>query len=262
MKANVNMFFALAPTKAIIFEEQLPEYYKGKGNELSDSLLSQLSPDSHSIDLRKSIMPHKNEENMYFYSDHHWKPKAAHYGYISIIKEMKKVYPQIVPPIPQEDFEWIEDTKQFYGSESRRVTQSNTKEIDTITIVKPKFKEKRINICSRGKCDRSYYNTDFLKNEELYTNRYITYFDGDVPEGIIQNPNVKNGIKLLVLKDSYANAMIQFISRNFTETRVLDLRFNSDLDILKYIEENDIDAVLFVHNINSLVGTESFTKFE
>ncbi|MFK4998733.1 DHHW family protein [Bacillus sp. N9] len=71
----------------------------------------------------------------------------------------------------------------------------------------------------------------------MYTNRYITYFDGDVPEGIIKNPNVKGNIKVLILKDSYANAMVQFIARSFSETRVMDLRHNKDLDIKDYIEK-------------------------
>lgn len=259
---DVNVFFALAPVKSIVYEDKLPEYYKGRGNELSDSLIALLAKNTNPIDLRESILPHKNEEDMYFYSDHHWKPKAAYYGYVSIIKEMQKVYPEISDPHLLEDFEWEEDSKEFYGSESRRVTKSNTKKVDTVTVASPKFVEEKIDICSRGKCNLTYYNMDFLKSKELYTNRYITYFDGDVPEGIIKNPNETNNKKLLVLKDSYANAMIQFISRSFSETRVLDIRHNKELDIQNYIVENEIDAVLFIHNINSLVNTEEFTNFD
>lgn len=261
LDSGVNVFFALAPMKSIVFEEQLPEYYKGVASELSDEMMELLNKNTHPIDLRNSILPNKYEENMYFYSDHHWKPKAAHYAYVSIIEEMRKVYPGIPNPLTREDFDWEENPKEFYGSESRRVTKSNTKRSDTITIVKPKFDEEKIDVCSRGKCDRGFYNMNFLENEDLYTNRYITYFDGDVPEGIVKNPNVKNEMKILILKDSYANALIQFVARNFSETSVLDLRHNTDVDIRDYIKENKIEAVLFVHNINSLINTEEFTRF-
>lgn len=259
---GVNVFFALAPSKSIVYEEKLPGYYKGQGVDLFDQVISSLDSESHPIDLRESVLPHKEEQNLYFYTDHHWKPKAAYYSYQTIIEEMKKLYPGIPNALLEDQFEWVEDETPFYGSESRRVTQSNTKKSDSITIVTPKFKEKKISICSRGKCDRTFYNKDFLKAKDLYTNRYITYFDGDVPEGVIKNPNVKNEIKILILKDSYANAMIQFIARNFYETRVVDLRHNSELDIKKYIKDNNIDAVLFIHTVDLLTTTDAFTEFD
>lgn len=260
-KQNIPVFFALAPVKSIVYEDKLPEYYKGKGNELSDDLLARIDPSAYPIDLRKSIIPQKNEENLYFYTDHHWKPKAAYYSYIQIIEEMQKVVQEIPNPIMQSDLEWIEYPHPFYGSESRRITKSSTKRSDTITIVSPKLSEKKIDVCSRGNCNLDYYNMEYLKAGGLYTNRYITYFDGDVPEGIVRNPNEINGKKILILKDSYANAMIQFISRSFSETRVIDLRHNKELDIKNYIDENEIDLVLFLHNINSLINTDDFTSF-
>ncbi|MFK4998734.1 DHHW family protein [Bacillus sp. N9] len=141
---GVSVFFALAPTKSIIYEEMLPKYYKGKGKELSNRVIGLLRPNSHPIDLRVALFPHKNEEDLYFYSDHHWKPKAAFYSYQLIINEMRKVIPDIPEPLTLDDFEWVEDKTPFFGSESRRVTKSNTKRNDTITIVIPKFSEEKL----------------------------------------------------------------------------------------------------------------------
>ncbi|MGM0879407.1 MAG: DHHW family protein, partial [Bacillota bacterium] len=70
------------------------------------------------IDLRSTIKPHLNEPNMYFYTDHHWKPKAAHYAYEKIIKEMNKEHPEIGKPVPKNQFEWKENSTLFYGSDA------------------------------------------------------------------------------------------------------------------------------------------------
>ena len=112
-----------------------------------------------------------------------------------------------------------------------------------------------------GKGNQPLFNLNQLNNKDTYTNRYGTYLSGDVPEGIIKNKDIKNGKKLLILKDSYANAMIPFFTSHFEETRFLDLRFYTEKTVKDYIKDNDIDAVLFVHNINSITVTPEFLNF-
>lgn len=262
-KENVDVYFALAPNKATLMEYKLPNYVIGRGNELSDTLMDNFSRDVNGIDLRSTIKPHLNEPNMYFYTDHHWKPKAAHYAYEKIINDMNKEHPEIGNPVPKEQYEWKEDPALFYGSDARKTTTSFVKYPDTLTIVKPKFKEKSYSICYRSSCGHDFYDMSYLEEDDnLYENRYRVYFSGDVGEGVITNPNSQNGEKVLILKDSYVNPMIQFVARNFSETRILDLRHYKQKSVYKYIKEHDIDSVLFVHNIDSLHVTPSFLDFD
>lgn len=258
---NTDVYFALVPDKATIMEDKLPKYFPGVANKLSDKVMSYFSKKTDAMDLRQTIKQHMDEKNMYFYTDHHWKPKAAYYAYENIINTMAQRHPQIGKPVPKSAFTWEEYPKPFLGSLARKTTKSYVSKADTVTIVQPKFKEKKYSICYRGKCGRGFYNFDILKSPDIYANRYVTYFDGDVPEGVVKNPNNNNGLKLLILKDSYANAMIQFLARNFSETRVLDLRHYNKMSVYKYINDNNIDCVLFVHNINSLVLTPAFLNF-
>lgn len=260
-KGKADVYFALVPDKATMMENKLPKYWPGVGNKLSNELMKQFSSQTDAMDLRPVIKKHLNEPNMYFYTDHHWKAKAAYYAYNAIIKTMAKKHPKIGKPVPKSDFTWTEYPKPFYGTWARRTTKSYAKKPDTVTIAKPKFPEKPYSICYRGKCGRGFYNYQILKSPDLYANRYVTYFDGDVPEGVIKNPNNNNGLKLLILKDSYANPTIQFFARNFSETRVLDLRHYKKMSVYNYIKKNNIDCVLFVHNINSLVLTPQFFQF-
>lgn len=84
---------------------------------------------------------------------------------------------------------------------------------------------------------------------------------------IIRNFQNKNGLKLLILKDSYANPMFQFIANHFSETRIIDLQYfkNMKIDYSKgsvqeYVRAHDIDVVLYIYNINSIFD-KAFINF-
>ncbi|MEN2767356.1 DHHW family protein [Ornithinibacillus xuwenensis] len=261
VKDDVDIYFSLIPNKTTIMEEKIPDYIVSNANKQSDLLLKELANVKNitALDLRDTIEPHSNEENLYFFTDHHWKPKGAHYAYEYIINRMRENNGDIEEPIPSNKFTWEESEAEFYGSDARRTTASYATRTDTVTIVTPKFEEEDFEICYRGSCDRDFYDLAYLDIPDKYTNRYMIYFSGDVPEGIIRNPNVTNNEKLLILKDSYANPLIQFLSRSFSETRVLDLRHYNSKTVYEYIEDNNITTVLFVHNINSLITTPGLT---
>lgn len=257
-KENVKTYFALVPNKSTMMEKELPDYVESHANELTDQLLTGFSHDVNPIDFRQEMAEKlTREDNLYFYTDHHWKPKAAYYAYERVINEMSKDFPEL-EPVGEDYFDWQEHPAPFYGSEARKTTEVNVEKPDTITVVKAKNESEPLTICYGGSCDKSLYDLSVLDAKDKYTNRYVTYMSGDVPEGIIKNPNVKNGLKVLILKDSYANPMIQFIARSFEETRLLDLRKHNNLDVNQYVLENGIDAVVFVHNINSIVVTPAF----
>lgn len=260
--SKVDVYFALTPNKPTIMAGKFPKYVLNQANSLSDKLISQFSHSDNvsAIDIRDAIKPHMDEPNMYFYTDHHWKAKAAYYSYVDIINEIRKNN-TIEPSIEKDMFTWKESDATFYGSNARKTTATYAEQPDTVTIAKPKFKEKEIDVCFKGGCGRGFYDFRYLKLTDKYTNRYKVYMSGDFPEITIHNPNNKNGHNLLILKDSYANAMIQFLARNYSETRVLDLRHFKKKSINEYIKKNSIDEVLFIHNINSLITTPSLTGF-
>lgn len=260
---NINVYFALVPNKTTMMEYKLPNYVFSEANQLSDKLMNNLKEFSNiiPIDLRSAIKPHMNEENLYFYTDHHWKAKGAYYAYQETVNQIKDMNENISKPIPKSSFKWKESEATFLGSDARKTTASYVEKPDTVTIVSPDFEHEDLEICYKNECDKKLYDFRYLKLSDKYTNRYKVYLSGDFSELIIRNPNVNNEQKLLILKDSYANPMIQFLARHYEETRILDIRHYDKKNIYQYIDENNIDDVLFVHNINSLITTPSLTNF-
>ena len=56
--------------------------------------------------------------------------------------------------------------------------------------------------------------------------------------------------RLLIIKDSYANAFVPFLTKDFNEITMLDLRYFTD-DVQTYIEDYSITDILVLYNINT-----------
>jgi hypothetical protein len=265
-KSGIPVYFALVPNKTVIMENKLPSYVESHANEYSNILLNSFK-ETKTIDLRETIKSNFNKDS-YFFTDHHWTIHAAFDAYQRILQFIADDHPDVGNPLVKSQFKWITSEQPFYGSEARKITKSYVKKPDYVTIAEYKGVEEKIKICYRAKCDREFNDLDFLNNEMTYTNRYGVYLSGDQPEIVITNPNKEKGLNLLIFKDSYANPTIQFFARNFHVTRVIDLRHFSTMkidyakqSINNYIQNRDIDIILFIHNINSIF-TPDFVNFQ
>ncbi len=98
------------------------------------------------------------------------------------------------------------------------------------------------------------YDTDALKTDYAY--RF--YLVEDAPLQIVKT-NVKNGKRLLVIKDEWANCMIPFLAQHYEEICLVDVQYGQKLtawipDITVY------QQVLFLCHINTYADTEKFEQ--
>jgi alginate O-acetyltransferase complex protein AlgJ len=96
---------------------------------------------------------------------------------------------------------------------------------------------------------------------EEYLNKkdkYSVYLGGNPSVTVVKNPDAK-GDKLLLLKDSFANSMIPYLSQNFSEIHMIDLRYYN-LDIYEYIQQNEIQQAAAVYSIKQLCDVSIANK--
>lgn len=257
---SINVFFALAPDKSTVMNEELPNFYKSKGNELMNLILDGLSEDVKKMDLREVLSTNQGE-GLFYYTDHHWNVHGAYNAYVHITKQMHDMYEDISEPLDKGVFDYRVADKPFYGSYARRTTAAYVNKPDQFEYIS-NIDMKKLRVYVGNDSKKGLYSKNELTNLKLYTNRYAAFLYGDNAEVRIHNKSVNNDHRLLILKDSYANSFVQYITNNIKDTIVLDLRHYNDGDILEYIDKHDIDMVLFLHNINSLVSTPEFTTFQ
>lgn len=70
--------------------------------------------------------------------------------------------------------------------------------------------------------------------------------------------NAEGGRKLVVVKDSYANAMLPMLADKFSEIWVADLRYYHTGTISELVADNGADQVLFIHNFDFINEDRNF----
>lgn len=74
-------------------------------------------------------------------------------------------------------------------------------------------------------------------------NQYSLFLGGNHRKVVIRS-TVNNGSKLLLVKDSYAHAIVPFLANHFEEIHMIDMRYFRE-SVKNCIDENDIKEVLF-----------------
>lgn len=186
--------------------------------------------------------------NDYYYkTDHHWNTYGAYEGYKALVAAMG------ITAAPQEDFDFKAVTNAFYGTlYSKAVLTSQVPD----TLYLPIYKKPMSITQQTGTQTRdSLFWDEFLQKKD----KYSVFLGGNHSVDVVKNASVKNGKKLLILKDSYANSMIPFLATNFSEIHIIDLRYYNQ-DIYDYIQQNGITETAAIYSIKQLCDVSVANK--
>ncbi|MFM1654204.1 DHHW family protein [Brevibacillus sp. B_LB10_24] len=236
---DLPKYLMLVPTAVSVLEQKLPEYVSGEEQlQYLDMVRKQLNPDIRYVDVYPALHANRSA-NIFYKTDHHWTTKGAYLAYRVLAEQMGFV--------PKEESEYrIEQvTGEFYGSLSSKSGFRHLQP-DSISIYIPKHGETlQVEYADEQKSAKSLYERENLKKKDKYTvflngNRALIKIATRHPEGK----------KLLVVKDSYANSFLPFLTAHFSEIYVVDLRYYED-DLRMLIKSNHIDEMLILYNANT-----------
>jgi hypothetical protein len=77
-------------------------------------------------------------------------------------------------------------------------------------------------------------------------NKYRIFLSGDRPWAQITT-QIKNNRRLMVIKDSYGNALVPFLLPHYSEIFVVDPRQFDQL-LIPFIQKHNIQEILYVNN--------------
>ncbi len=236
---GLRKYMMLVPTAAAVLEDKLPPYASG-GNErgywekIRDSHLG----DIRCIDVSPALVANK-EQPIYYKTDHHWTTKGAFLAY----RELSS--PMSFTPGNEEDFNIRQVTSQFYGS---LYSKSGFRHIQPDSIELYYSKSPRavsVDYVDEQQSADSMYAMENLEKKDKYT----VFFNGN--HGLIRiTTDNTEGRRLLIVKDSYANSLIPFLTSHFSEIDVIDLRYYEG-DILKLTEDRQIHDMLILYNTST-----------
>ena len=261
---------------------------KGYNMEYPDNIVdyNKSNCDAFLEELKKKGVPYYNlisqmekegisEEDMFFITDHHWKPEYALWSANRVAEELDSrfgfKYDKEKLNIKNYNEEVYEDW--FLGSQGKKTGQYFTPlGLDDISIFTPKFETSFVNTIVgkdysvQGTFKDVLIHKEHIEEKDLYNkNPYATYLGGDYREQVIENTKNKNGKKVLILKDSFSCAFAPFFSTVTKDTYLLDMRdyaeFAGDrIDVAEYIEKTKPDIVLVMYT--GVTGTDVLYEFK
>lgn len=240
---------------------------------LSTSKHFNFEVDAYSIDVIKLLQENLEKEkdfstlefenydqyvNYFYKTDHHWNHIGSYQAYKDIIYMFNKKA-KILEPIEEIVFDDI----IFYGSLARYSQIVDYKEI--FRAYKFDLPDMEIitnkNVIGYGS-EEDYFKGIF--NTGKFANHYGLYYGDDFAEVSIEANSGKRN--LLIISNSYSNSVNKLIATHFNKTYDIDLRhyestFNKEFDIKEYVEENDIDKVLFIMDYTFLTNEKFDLKW-
>lgn len=236
-KTNAPVYLGLIPSAAEIWKEKLPA---GAESWDQTGLL-----EKSDMDFRTVLAAHAGEP-VFYRTDHHWTTLGAYYGYTAVMEALGRgdetLEPdafdhQALPSVDgfqgtlysQSGIHWLApDTMEFWvPEEGLTVTAWRSGEPEPGTL----------------------YDRTCLDQKD----KYSAFLGGNQPLCVIRNENRPDGGRLLLIRDSYSDALVPFLAQHFSEVHLLDLRYYR-ASAAQYAAENGIDDICVLYSVQNFIS--------
>lgn len=238
---GLKVSMMLVPNKVEIYSNLLPKSNPNNSQkEYVNFVKKNLDSKIKVVELFDVFEKNKNNIDLYFKTDHHWTTDGAYLAYVEYCKALN------LEPINENMLERNLASDSFKGS----LYYKNGAEIgfpDELYLYLNKNEDKPVLVKYYDDLKKvpSLYDVSKLQGRDPYE-----VFTGGNHTQIKIRTNIDTKRKLLVVKDSYANAMLPFLVNNFSEITVVDLRYFTG-SLQDVIQNNELTDVLFLNNINT-----------
>lgn len=247
--SDINTTFMLIPISSTVLKEKLPKnapildekIYVDEFEKSLDSRINFIYP--------YDTMRFHKKEYIYYKTDHHWTTLGAYYAYEELCEKLELDKKNL------DDYTKVLATDEFYGTLYSKGLFKVKKGDDVYVYINEDEKDESIiTYTEEKKKSASFYNTNKLKEK----NKYDLFLDGNHPLVEIENVNVNNDKKLLMIKDSYANSFVEFLTPFFSEIVMLDPRYYYN-DIEELISEKEFTDIIYLYNSNTFFQDNSLS---
>ena len=240
-KTEIPVSFILLPNSIYIYQDKLPpntEIYNQR--DIIESFYKKLTEKIKPIHTIDMLMANKNQY-IYFKTDHHQTSLGAYLAYSAWTIQKGEI------PVDLRRFEKITISENFLGTFDSKA-QIYKQEPDRIDIY---LNEKNLELKEvqyDTETTTNLFNEQYLSKKDKYS-----YFLNGNNAKVVATTNNTNGKKILIIKDSYAHIMAQFLCQDYEQLHFIDPRYYK-ASMTEYIKENEITEVLFIYNISNIIN--------
>ena len=197
------------------------------------------------------VMGEHVDENIYFRTDHHWSPLGAYYA----ARQFAMVAEVEVPDLADFESHTIEGfVGSMYGYSKDIAVKKSPEDFvyytprnDHYTTTYTKYKlDKDFQIIGEEKP----HPGEFFVKASSTSSAYCTFMGSDSRITQVKT-EVSNGRRLLIMKDSFGNAIPGYLFGSFEEIHVIDFRYFTH-NIKDYVREHGITDILMANNLSQV----------
>ncbi len=178
------------------------------------------------------------DEYIYYRTDHHWTALGAYYAYKAFCEQTGQKVLDLAA--------CEENVIEGYQGTLTDLDPVLYENLDTVSYWTFPYDTYATITESTGATP--YDTSIYYSGATGGTLTYGVFIWGDHPLFVEHSDAVDNGKKIAVIKESYGNAMVPYLTANYEEVHVIDFR-HFEGNLKSYCEQNGITEVLFVNNI-------------
>lgn len=231
--------FLLAPSSSVINAEELPANTPMLDeNARLDGIFSTVS-EADSLDLRDSFTAAKDDVQLYYDTDHHWTSYGAYLAYQQFC-QLRGLTPM---EVTESDYTIVPD---FYGTTYSKALYWKNKP-DSIAYLDLPNAMTVWNVSPTFELTENFTATMYDKSKLEQGDKYAMFLYGNNGYSTIEGDGEGS---ILVVKDSYANSFIPYLTANYARIGVIDPR-GFGLSVADFAQQEGYDEVLLLFNFQS-----------
>lgn len=241
-----NLYYLSIPDREIVYSDKYPDYHpfdswylKKKRILINEKLEKE---NIKNVDVTELMLSKKDEDYIYYNTDHHYTYKGGYYTYLELIKVINQDNPQYNLSYPKwEDMNITRSEVPFFGSYSKAIADLKDSRGDYLEYAFPKdFPEyKRY---EEGK--QSSVPLVNIPIDSEITGYYT--ISGNKPNTVVKT-NREELPNILIIGYSFTNPLEVIATYNFNEMHSIDPRYYKN-NINDYIKEKKPDVVVIVRD--------------
>ena len=250
-----KLSFLLVPTSGLVMQEKLPKNARLFDQAKYIDQVQKAMKDYNFVDVRDTLMDH-NDEYIYYKTDHHWTSAGACLAY--------DVWSERTGGEAETEDGLVKNvvSDKFRGSLYSKILDADSAydEIWTYGLQKDDAfgsKDCTVIIDEKQQLD-SIYDDEMLQKKD----KYAYFLSGNYGQVHIQNQKAASkakGKNILIIKDSFANSFVPFVTQDYENIYMVDLRYYNG-DMKSYLQEHNITDVLVLYNISNFISDRNLHK--
>ncbi len=246
---KVNVYCMVVPTSSEFYCPESISSYNASQLKNIENIYSHLSEDVISVDAYSVLQLHTNE-NIYFRTDHHWTSLGAYYAARAFAEAAEVPFTEL--STAEYDMHTVDGyVGTMYGYTQDIEIKNNPEDFVYYVPKNIDYEVTYYNyILGEGNAILGIADpikSDFfLDFSNMKSSLYCTFMGGDAKITHVHT-STGNGRRLAIFKDSYGNALPQFLFGSFEDIYIMDMRYFT-YNAEDYLKEKGITDLLFANN--------------